>query len=82
MESFPEFNKLWGHMWNITLYKNVTYSIDIENRFEVTRFGGKKYVYISEVNVMGGKSRFLGIAFLISAGVVGLIMIFFQFLYF
>ena len=35
MESFPEFNKLWGHLHNVTLYANVTYRLEIENRFDV-----------------------------------------------
>jgi hypothetical protein len=58
MESFPNFNKLWGHLHNVTLYAGVTYRVEIENRFEVAKFDGKKYLYISEVNTFGGKSRF------------------------
>ena len=82
MESFPDFNKLWGHMHNVTLYAGVTYRVEIENRFDVSRFEGKKYIYISEVNVLGGKSRFLGIFFLVMAGILVLMMIIFVFLYF
>ena len=81
MESFPNFNKLWGHLHNVTLYAGVTYRVEIENRFEVAKFDGKKYLYISEVNTFGGKSRFMGIFFLVMAGILVLMMLVFVFLY-
>ena len=82
MESFPDFNKLWGHLRNTTLYAGVTYRIEIENRFDVSKFNGKKFIYISEVNNMGGKSRFLGVFFLVMCGIIVSMMIVFVFLYF
>ncbi len=81
MESFPDFDKLWGHFHNVTLYKGVTYRIEIENRFDVTKFDGRKYIYISEVNGLGGKSRFLGVFFLVMTAIVILMMVIFVFLY-
>ena len=81
MESFPTFIKLWGHIWS-TLKAGTTYTIMINNKFDVDYFDGKKYIYLSEVNALGGTNKFLGIAFLIMAGVVVFIMIAFVILYF
>jgi len=81
METFPTFIKLWGHIWS-TLQAGVSYTIVINNIFEVESFDGKKYIYLSTVNALGGTNKFLGIAFLIMAGVVFLIMIIFVVLYF
>ncbi len=81
MESFPTFIKLWGHIWQ-TLNAGTTYTIVIDNKFEVSQFDGKKYIYLSEVNSLGGTNTFLGIAFLIMAGIVVLILIIFVVLYF
>jgi len=81
MESFPYFNKLWGHIWD-TLYKNVTYRIEINNRFSVQEFESKKFIYLSEVNQFGGKSLFLGISMLVMCGIVVIMMFVFFFLYF
>jgi hypothetical protein len=47
----------------------------------VSQFDGKKYVYLSEVNGLGGTNKFLGIAFLVMAGAVVLIMFIFAILY-
>ena len=82
MESFPNFNKLWGHFHNVTLHAGVTYRVEIENRFDVAKFDGKKFLYISEVNAFGGKSRFMGIFFLVMATILVLMMLVFVFLYF
>lgn len=81
MESFPTFIKLWGHIWT-TLKAGTNYTMVINNKFMVTSFDGKKYIYLSTVNGLGGTNTFLGIAFLIMAGIVVLIMIIFIILYF
>jgi len=81
MESFPTFIKLWGHIWT-TLKAGTTYTLVINNKFEVDKFDGKKYVYFSEVNSLGGTNQFLGIAFLVMAGVVVFILIIFVMLYY
>lgn len=54
----------------------------IYNQFEVSSFSGAKYIYLSEVNALGGTNKFLGIAFLAMAGVIVLLMIIFTILYF
>lgn len=81
MESFPTFVKLWGHI-GTTLKANNTYTVLINNQFDVSQFDGKKYIYLSEVNGLGGTNKFLGVAFLVMAGVVVLIMLIFIILYF
>lgn len=80
MESFPNFIKLWGHIWT-TLKAGTNYTMYVGNNFDVSAFDGKKYIYLSEVNAFGGTNKFLGIAFLAMAGVVVLIMIIFLILY-
>ncbi len=81
MESFPTFIKLWGHIFQ-TLRANTNYTISITNNFDVTTFDGKKYIYLSEVNGLGGTNKFLGVAFLAMAGVIVFVMIIFVILYF
>lgn len=81
MESFPTFIKLWGHIWT-TLKAGTQYTIVVDNKFDVGTFDGKKYIYFSEVNGLGGTNTFLGIAFLAMAGVVAVIMLIFTVLYF
>lgn len=81
MESFPTFIKLWGHI-GTTLKAGTTYTMTIANTYDVSKFDGQKYIYLSEVNTFGGTNKFLGIAFLAMAGVVVLIMIVFIILYF
>jgi hypothetical protein len=81
METFSTFIKLWGHT-NVTMKANETYTMEIMNNYDVSRFDGKKYIYFSEVNAFGGTNKFLGIAFLSVAGLVVLIMLVFIVLYF
>lgn len=81
MESFPNFIKLWGHV-GATLKKGTNYTLTIANNFDVSGFEGRKFVYLSEVNALGGNNKFLGVAFLAMAGVVVLIMLVFTVLYF
>lgn len=54
----------------------------INNNYDVKRFDGKKYIYISEVNTLGGTNKFMGVAFLAMGGIVVFIMIVFIILYF
>ncbi len=81
MESFPTFIKLWGHIWT-TLKAGTSYTITVQNTYDVSGFDGKKYIFLSEVNAFGGSNKFLGIAFLAMAGIVVFIMLIFIVLYF
>jgi len=81
MESFPNFIKLWGHI-DSELKEGETYRLTIENKYDVSAFEGKKFVYLSEVNDFGGTNKFMAVSFLFMAGVVVFIMIVFVFLYF
>jgi hypothetical protein len=79
METFPTFIKLWGHI--DTTLKAGTYTMMIENNYDVSSYSGKKYIYFSEVNALGGTNMFLGIIFLVFAGIVVFIMLIFSILY-
>ena len=81
METFPDFIKLWGHI-DTTLEKGTTYTFTISNNFDVSEFNAKKYIYLSEVNDFGGTNKFMGITFLVIAGIVFMFMIAFLLLYF
>lgn len=81
MESFQDFNKLWGHISD-TLFAGQTYRIAIQNNWiNMTAFDGRKYVYLSEVNSMGGKSAFIGQVFMYSALSAIIMMVIFVLLY-
>ena len=80
MESFPIFYKLWGHI-NQTMKAGVNYTLTIANNFNITQFEGKKYVYLSEVNMLGGNNKFLGLVYIIAAGVIVFMMLIFCVLY-
>ena len=81
MESFPDFNKLWGHIWNQQIIAGRNYTLIVYNDFDVSGFDGAKYIYFSEVNALGGTSTFLGLAFIIMSGVLFLIMFVFTVVY-
>jgi hypothetical protein len=82
MESASKFIKLWGHV-NGTLEAGREYNLLVENNWiDITQFEGRKYVYLSEVNNFGGKSRFIGLAFGFSAIAILIMMVIFILLYF
>lgn len=80
METFPTFIKLWGRISG-TLVAGATYTIVVRNNYDVSQFDGHKYIYLSEVNTLGGTNIFLGVAFIVMASIVVLIMLIFVVLY-
>lgn len=81
METFHTFVKLWGHIEG-TLRANQNYTVEVENNFNVTKFNGKKYIYISEVNAFGGSSKFLSYVFFGYAGLSIVLILVYTVFYF
>lgn len=60
----PTFNKLALRNDDDTL-KTGTYEVSIGLHFPVLPYNGKKFIYISQRSVMGGKNDFLGISWMV-----------------
>ena len=65
--ALPDFRKLWGKI-DKDLSKG-DYVLSIKNYYPVKSFEGEKYFILSTVNVLGGKNYFLGIIYLVVAGI-------------
>ena len=65
--ALPDFRKLWGKI-DKDLSKG-DYVLSIKNNYPVKSFEGEKYFILSTVNVLGGKNYFLGIIYLVVAGI-------------
>lgn len=72
----PKFSKLALRNDDDTL-KVGSYSVDIGYNFPVTEYDGTKSLVISTRTVIGGKNPFLGIAYLVVAGICFLLGILF-----
>ncbi|KAI3406849.1 LEM3 [Candida oxycetoniae] len=76
------FNKLALRNDSATLQKGL-YQIDIGLHFPVLPYNGKKYIYISQRSVIGGKNYFLGISWMVGGGIcffLGLVLLVVNFL--
>jgi preprotein translocase subunit SecG len=60
----PNPKKLWGRI-NRDLKQGETIEININNRYNVTHFGGKKKIVLSNATKFGGKNKFLGISYIV-----------------
>ena len=56
--ALPNFRKLWGRIPDDV--ESGTYTLSIENNFDVADFNGQKGFLMSNANGLGGKNTFLG----------------------
>lgn len=69
----PNFRKTWGR---ITEGLTVgTYTVLIDNKYDMSSYSGKKNFVISTTNYLGGKNYFLAVCYL----VVGVMCVVFAF---
>lgn len=59
----PNFRKLWGKIE--TTLKAGTYTLEINNNYDVLSFEGKKTFVLSTTNALGGKNYFLAICYIV-----------------
>ena len=78
----PNFRKLWGKLsvdgkTDLDLDAG-TYTVKIQNNYNVSSFTGKKYFVLSTTNMLGGQNYFLAICYI----VVGALCIVFAIIFF
>lgn len=64
----PNFSKLYQRNDQSPMASG-TYRVNITMNFPVTEYGGKKKILISTRTIAGGKNPFLGIAYIVVAGI-------------
>merc|ERR1719379_276974 len=70
----PTFRKLYAKI-DKDLEAGETVTIDVESRFNVTSFQGKKRLVLSTISWIGGKNSFLGIAYIIVGSISAVLSI-------
>ena len=68
LSGLPTFRKLYGKCTH--KIPPGTYTISIQDRYDVVKFQGTKSVIISEATFLGGKSSFMGIAYVVVGGLL------------
>ena len=53
---------------NITLRPRDVVTVEIQNLYDTSTFGGTKYVVLSTLNFMGGKNNVLGVTYITVGG--------------
>lgn len=74
--ALSNFRKLWGKI-NVDLEPG-TYFVIVTNRYDVSKFNGKKSIVLSTTNAFGGKNMFLSVAYLVVGSVCMLISLLFS----
>ncbi|KAG0025059.1 hypothetical protein BGZ81_007436 [Podila clonocystis] len=63
---WPTFLKPYGRN-DQAVFKAGQYQMDIDMNFNITAYGGRKYVVITTLGATGGRNNFLGIGFIVAA---------------
>lgn len=59
----PNFRKLWGRIEGNLIPGS--YTIQIQNNYDVSAYDGSKYFVMSTTNALGGKNYFLAICYIV-----------------
>ena len=81
MESLSNFLKLYGSV-PTELEANKEYTLVIKPNFKAESIGSKKYIYLTELGIFGGKNLFLPFILMGAGGMIFIVMIVFFGCYF
>lgn len=75
----PNFRKLWGRLDDGI--KKGTYTVVIQNSYDVNGFEGNKSFVLSTTNALGGKNYFLAICYIVVGSLCLIFAVIFLFAY-